>query len=202
MYCTYCGAKLNDDAHFCTVCGKPAAQPAAAAPSASVPGAGVFTGPVYVVSQPAPFFSDAAQQPAQTAYVPGVADAPVRAARPIYRSAARPEAAPQSVYVSVPEADPFGGPDGADVSGSAVPFADAPARLTVWQTMMCYLALFFLPVGNILFACIWGFSAKAHPQRRTMARAALPFLALGLLLLFGGLLWISNNLTTFSFSFR
>ena len=206
MYCTYCGTKLNDDAHFCTGCGKPVVQSAAAAaaaasPSTSVPGAGVFTGPVYVVSQPTPFFSGTAQQPS---YVPGVADAPAHAARPIYRSAARPENAPP-VFTPASPAEAFDGSaetGETDVFAADTAVARDPASLTVWQTIVCDLALFCLPVGNILFACIWGFSAKAHPQRRTLARAALPFIAVGLLVLFGSLLWVSNNLTTFSFSFR
>ena len=79
---------------------------------------------------------------------------------------------------------------------------DSDRPLTFWQVVGCYLALFFLPVGNIIFACVWGYRNGEHPQRRTMARAALPFITLGLLVLFGLLMWATLHLRTISIDLR
>ncbi len=184
MFCIQCGTALAENARFCHACGTaapvvPAGQPQAPAGAAPVYGQPVFPCFVYPVNTVlAPSAASAAP----------VQPAPQPEATPIYRRK-KEEVAPQAA------------PDTEDVfDGEQVPepqpVEDAP--MTVWQTVCCLAALLCLPLGNIIFACVWGFRANEHPQRRTLARAALPFITLGLLVLFAALLWLTVNLNAIS----
>lgn len=204
MFCIHCGAKLADNSKFCPLCGTPAAQtPPAAQPAATaqpvmqtaqpVYGAPVYSYPVYVMpapvsGQPAPQAAPAAVQAAPT----NPYAAPVSAAGgiPAYKQPTPPAAAPQ------PEEED------AELLVDEPVTEDTTKALSVWQTIVSLLALFCLPIGNIIFACVWGFQLNEHPQRRTLARAALPFIAIGLIALFCGLLWLVTNMSQISISFR
>lgn len=208
MFCTHCGAKLAENGKFCSICGtaaQPAVQPvapSAAQPSSSQPvyGTPVYSYPVYVM--PAPAAQPAPQSAPAAAAAPYAAPVSAAGSIPAYR---RPS----------PAAAPAAPAPSAAVSAAADPDADEPLEfveepaaedtaspLTVWQTIVCLLALFCLPIGNIVFATVWGFRLGEHPQRRTLARAALPFIAVGLVALFSGLLWLVLNMQTISISFR
>ncbi len=203
MFCTHCGARIADAAAFCQVCGAATApaQPAAPQPAPAQPtaqpvysAAPMYSYPVYVM-------------PAAPAAAPTAAHAaaPVSAAAgiPAYRQNPAPQnawqqPAPQTVWqqptpaAQAPDAEPVCEPQPEDTA----------APLSVWQTIVSLLALFCLPIGNIIFACVWAFRLNEHPQRRTLARAALPFIAVGLVLLFTLLLIVKLNLNTISISIR
>ena len=204
MFCSHCGTKLAENSKFCPICGTPAALPAQPAAAQPVYGAPVYSYPVYVMPAPAQPAPQPTAAPA-AAYAP-----PVSAAEsiPAYR---RPTPAAAPAAPAEAPATATATPAAAAVSYTAEesavpaeePAADAAcAPLTVWQTVVCLLALFCLPVGNIVFATVWGFRLGEHPQRRTLARAALPFIAVGLIILFVGLLWLVLNMHTISISFR
>ena len=211
MFCTQCGSKLAENSKFCPLCGtaaQPVTQSAAQQPVAAQPvySAPVYPYPVYVMPAPA---AQAAPQPAAPAAPAAAPAAPTK-----------PYTAPVSATESVPAyrrprpaAEETAAP--AASAASAAPAADEDIEfvleptcedmdtpLTVWQTILCLLALFFLPLGNIVFACVWGFRLNENPQRRTLARAALPFIAIGLIALFGTLLWLVLNMPTVSISFH
>lgn len=212
MFCTQCGTPLNEGSRFCSACGtaantaavqaapaqpQPVAQPVYAAPQ-------MYSYPVYVMPAPgaagqpyAAASTTPAAAPAQTAVPAYRQPAPPTPSAPVYRQPA-PTQSSQTAPVQTtpaarkPAAEPVPEPS----------FEDTSKPLSVWQTIVCLLALFCLPVGNIIFACVWGFRLDEHPQRRTLARAALPFIAVGLVVLFVALLLITLNLNTISISFR
>ncbi len=192
MFCTQCGTTLAENARFCQRCGAAvtaaqAAQPAAADPAGNP--APVYGQPVYpCFLYPVNTVAAPAAQPA----------APQQDATPIYRRKAAPAPAQPAAY----EETPLDGDDIFEGDTIPEPLPESDALLTVWQTVCCFFALFCLPVGNIIFACVWGFRANEHPQRRTMARAALPFITAGLLALFVALLWVTTNLSGISFTLR
>ena len=209
MFCIHCGAKLADSSKFCPLCGTPAAQtPPAAQPAATaqpvmqaaqpVYGAPVYSYPVYVM--PAPVSGQPASQAA-----PQAASAAVQAAAPTNPYAAPVSAAggiPAYKQPTPPAAAPQPEEEDAELLVDEPVTEDTTKALSVWQTIVSLLALFCLPIGNIIFACVWGFRLNEHPQRRTLARAALPFIAIGLIALFCGLLWLVTNMSQISISFR
>lgn len=231
MYCTYCGIQLAEDARFCPACGRPvlsaanmqtaAGQPAAqvSAPYAPPYGAPVYTVPIYLMPQPQSSVPGSSVPVQPT--VPTAAGPVSTAAQgvPAYRrrsSAADAgdvfvnSSAPESGYGGTasavscppPEKTPLEGEPKDDAVVPEPQPQDCSKPLSVWQTIVCYLALFCLPLGNIVFACVWGFRLNEHPQRRTLARAALPFIAVGLLIAFCALLWAVLNVHTISVSIR
>ncbi len=215
MFCIHCGAKLAENSKFCPLCGnavvsavppmsQPVVQPAPQTAAQPVYGAPVYSYPVYVMPA-APAQPMQPAQPVQPAAAPYAAPVSAAGGIPAYKQNPRPvqptPEAPAAAAVSVAgEAS-----EAAAESEAIVPEPqpeDTSALLTVWQTIVCFLALFCLPIGNIIFACVWGFRAGEHPQRRTLARAALPFIAIGLVALFCGLLWLVLNMNSISITIR
>lgn len=205
MFCSHCGAKLADSSKFCPFCGN-AAQPPVQ-PAAPVYSAPVYSYPVYVMPSPAAQpVSQPTVQAAPTAPVSTTGNIPayrrpMPTTGPVFPAASVAPAASAASVAPVAPAAPAAFAASAEEATDIVPepvVEDTSAPLTVWQTIVCLLALFCLPVGNIIFATVWGFRLNEHPQRRTLARAALPFIAVGLLVLFGGLLWLVLNMHTIS----
>lgn len=160
----------------------------------------------YIPAAPQPPYPTAGQ-PAQYAQPLGYPPPPAYA--PFTAYAPAPDAARSSTSAGVPAYRKGGAhsqyrtPEQPPLEAVPVPEPEDPTQLlTFWQVVGCYLALFCLPIGNIIFACVWGFRAKEHPQRRMLALAALPFIAVGLIALFCVLLWATVNLKTLSITLR
>lgn len=228
MFCIECGTQLAEGCKFCPTCGKavsgpaqPENAPVSTPVSAPVYAAPVYTYPVYMMpgmpsapgsapvstgvspayrvrgsagkTAPQPAFAYSAPIYAANAAAPGAGPAAGTAAS-VSASAGQVSAASENAEAAQEPVEP---PTVAEPQ-----LEDTTKPLTVWQTIVCLLALFCLPVGNIIFACVWGFRLEEHPQRRTLARAALPFIAVGLVVLFCALLWVTLNLNSISISIR
>lgn len=216
MFCTQCGAPLADGSRFCALCGSAVTASPTVAPAASAPVQAAACGyipvaciqplcPAAAMPQAAPYAAPAAAAPAKKADAPvnwhmaDPAQSSVCTQTPAYRQSVDGPAAKSAASATLKDSpDP-------DAPVERVPqptLEDTHAPLSVWQTLVCYLSLFCLPVGNIIFACVWGFRQNEHPQRRTLARAALPLIAVGLLLAFGLLLWATLHLQGFALRLR
>lgn len=181
----------------------------AAPPAPPPPGYGAYPPPYAAQGYPPPYppyypYTAYPQPYAQPAYAQPVAP-PQGVGQPVNGPMTPAGAAPASTATGVPAYQRRAAGETAAQQEEPVeePQREDPdCPLTFWQVVGCYLALFFLPVGNIIFACVWGYRNGEHPQRRTMARAALPFITLGLLVLFGLLMWATLHLRTISIDLR
>ncbi len=208
MYCINCGAQHAEGARFCDRCGTPVAQqagqPTAAQAAGGQAAAPAWAQPVY----PCFFYPVNAVPVAPAAPTAPAASVPdEEPAGPIYRRARPAHSAAERFANRIGIEFEYEDEDEAFEEEAVEPVPEPSCEsdvcpLSVWHTLLCYLALFCLPIGNIIFACVWGFREDEHPQRRNMARAALPLIALTLLVLFTVLLWVAGNLDSISFTLR
>lgn len=98
MFCKYCGTQLNDDAKFCTACGKALVEEPAQAPTEPVykaPAEPVYQAPAEPVYQaPAEPVYQAPAEPVYQAPAEPVYQAPQYQVAPAYEAPAEPAAAP------------------------------------------------------------------------------------------------------------
>ncbi len=166
-YCPQCGAPLPENCLFCPSCGASCARPDAPAPQPPVP---EEAAPAPEESAPAqeaapsqeaaPAAQEATPEPAGGAVPPPPSPGPRYAAQPPHYAAQPPRyAAPAP--------------------------APAPARdkneMTTGRYLAC-LILFAIPVVGLILMFVWGFGGGENVHRRRLARAALLFVALVLVL--------------------
>ncbi|GEM_PF-6989679 len=205
MYCNQCGTALPEGSRFCPGCGAPvttdtnqnAAQKAAY--SAGIP---CYFIPVQPMAFPQPSAESvpfavpgapASPEPPQPAYR--------RKKKPVSFAPAYGPAEDRDDDTASPDPEQDDGEHFDGISSKPEPCASTEA-LTFWQILLSLVALLYLPIGNIIFACVWAFGEKVHPTRRRLAQAALPLITLSLLSLFGILLFLTFNLRGFSFTLK
>lgn len=152
-YCPQCGAPLPENCLFCPACGASCARP----------------------SGPAPETADSAPAITDESAVPAGEPAPEQ---PFAGETA--SSAPESGPVPPP---PGAGPRYATQPPRYTPSQPAPDKneMTTGRYLAC-LILFAIPVVGLVMMFVWGFGSGENVHRRRLARAALLFVALLLVL--------------------
>lgn len=152
-YCPQCGAPLPENCLFCPACGASCARPSGPAPETA------DSAPAITDESAAPAGEPAPEQP------------------PAGETAS---SAPESGPVPPP---PGAGPRYAAQPPRYTPSQPAPDKneMTTGRYLAC-LILFAIPVVGLVMMFVWGFGSGENVHRRRLARAALLFVALLLVL--------------------
>ena len=158
-YCPQCGAPLPESCLFCPSCGASCARPSQPESQPAVPA----EGPV-----PADFSAETAAEDA----APPAGDPAPETAQPDDGGQTPPPPGPGPRYAAQPPRR----------TPRPVPAA-APDKneMTTGRYLLC-LILFAIPVVGLVMMFIWGFGRDGNVHRRRLARAALLFTALVLVL--------------------